>query len=58
MKTIFHNRYTRQLVMMMFAMLPAMSWAQTTYICDVAVSCRPSYAAAFADLEEIGRAHV
>lgn len=54
MKTIFHNRYTRQLVMMMFAMLPAMSWAQTTYICDVAVSCRPSYAAAFADLEADG----
>lgn len=53
MKTIFHNRYTRQLVMMILAMLPAMSWAQT-YISDVAVSCRPSYAAAFADLEADG----
>lgn len=53
MKTIFHNRYTRQLVMMILTMLPAMSWAQT-YISDVAVSCRPTYAAAFADLEADG----
>lgn len=53
MKTTYFKRFTRLFVVMLLAMLPAMSWAQT-YISEVAVSCRANVAAAITELESNG----
>lgn len=53
MKTTYFKRFTRLFVVMLLAMLPAMSWAQT-YISEVVVSCRENVNAAITELESNG----